>query len=118
MIDARVLRSQPLLDGAALAAVRQWRYTPTLLNGVPVRVLMTVTINFKPGQSRSVILIAMLYALVVQIAPQAPTPEDPTLTAAVRLFFEMQEKEDVDGYLALWSMSTASADARAALYLR
>ena len=26
------------------------------------------------------------------------------LTAAVRLFFEMQEKEDVDGYLALWSM--------------
>jgi protein TonB len=45
--DARVLRSEPLLDGAALAAVRQWRYTPTLLNGVPVRVLMTITFNFK-----------------------------------------------------------------------
>jgi periplasmic protein TonB len=49
VVDARVLRSQPLLDGAALAAVRQWRYTPTLLNGVPVRVLMTVTINFSLG---------------------------------------------------------------------
>lgn len=49
VIDARVLRSQPLLDGAALAAIRQWRYTPTLLNGVPVRVLMTVTINFSLG---------------------------------------------------------------------
>jgi hypothetical protein len=27
--------------------VRQWEYTPTLLNGVPVPVLVTVKINFK-----------------------------------------------------------------------
>ena len=44
--DAKVLRSVPLLDQAALDAVRQWEYTPTLLNGVPVAVVMTVTINF------------------------------------------------------------------------
>ena len=44
---ARVLRSRPMLDAAALAAVRQWRYTPTLLNGVPVPVLMTITFNFQ-----------------------------------------------------------------------
>jgi protein TonB len=44
--DARVLRSIPLLDDAALRAVRQWRYTPTLLNGVPVAVIMTVTVTF------------------------------------------------------------------------
>ena len=44
--DAKVLRSTPLLDEAALAAVRQWRYTPSLLNGVPVPVIMTVTVNF------------------------------------------------------------------------
>ena len=47
--DARVLRSVPLLDNAALTAVKQWRYTPTLLNGVPVRVLMTVTFRFSLG---------------------------------------------------------------------
>ena len=47
--DARVLRSEPLLDTAALTALRQWRYTPTLLNGVPVRVLMTVTFRFSLG---------------------------------------------------------------------
>ena len=47
--DARVLRSVPLLDSAALTALRQWRYTPTLLNGVPVRVLMTVTFRFSLG---------------------------------------------------------------------
>jgi protein TonB len=44
--DARVLRSVPLLDQAALDAVRQWRYTPTTLNGVPVEVIMTVTVVF------------------------------------------------------------------------
>lgn len=42
----KVLRSEPLLDQAAITAVRQWRYTPTLLNGVPVSVLMTITVNF------------------------------------------------------------------------
>ena len=47
VIDAKVLRSVPMLDQAALDAVRQWEYAPTLLNGVPVPVVMTVTINFK-----------------------------------------------------------------------
>ena len=35
-----------LLDAAALDAVKQWVYTPTTLNGVPVPVIMTVTVNF------------------------------------------------------------------------
>jgi TonB family protein len=44
--DARILRSIPLLDAAALDAVRKWRFEPTLLNGAPVPVIMTVTVNF------------------------------------------------------------------------
>jgi protein TonB len=44
--EAKVLRSIPLLDEAAVAAVKQWKFTPTLLNGVPVPVIMTVTVNF------------------------------------------------------------------------
>lgn len=44
--DAQILRSQPMLDQAALEAVRQWEFTPTLLNGVPVSVIMTVTVSF------------------------------------------------------------------------
>jgi periplasmic protein TonB len=44
--DARVLRSIPLLDQAAIDAVRQWEFTPTLLNGEPVPVIMTVTVQF------------------------------------------------------------------------
>lgn len=45
--DVRVLRSIPLLDAAAMEAVRQWRFTPTLLNGEPVPVVMTITVAFK-----------------------------------------------------------------------
>ena len=44
--DVRVLRSIPLLDQAAVDAVRRWEYTPTLLNGIPVPVIMTITVNF------------------------------------------------------------------------
>jgi len=47
VVDAKVLRSVPMLDQAALDAVRQWEYTPTLLNGKAVPVVITVTINFK-----------------------------------------------------------------------
>jgi protein TonB len=45
--DARILRSIPLLDQAALDAVRQWEFSPTLLNGQPVPVVMTVTLQFR-----------------------------------------------------------------------
>ena len=45
--SVRVLRSIPVLDQAAVDAVQQWRYTPGLLNGQAVPVVMTVTVNFR-----------------------------------------------------------------------
>jgi protein TonB len=44
--SVRVLRSIPLLDQAAIEAVRGWTFTPTLLNGVPVPIALTVTVRF------------------------------------------------------------------------
>jgi protein TonB len=44
--NVRVLRSAPLLDQAAIDAVRQWEFTPTRLNGVAIPVVMTVTVHF------------------------------------------------------------------------
>ena len=44
--DVRTLRSIPLLDQAAIDAVKQWRYEPTLMNGVAMPVIMTVEVNF------------------------------------------------------------------------
>jgi protein TonB len=43
---ARILRSHPLLEQAAVDAVRRWKFTPARLNGQAVAVVMTVTINF------------------------------------------------------------------------
>ena len=48
--DVRVLRSIPLLDEAAVAAARQWLFSPTLLSGVPVHVAMTVSVRFSLTQ--------------------------------------------------------------------
>jgi TonB family protein len=46
--DARILRSVPLLDQAALDAVRQWQYQPVMTDGKPVPVTLTVPIPFSP----------------------------------------------------------------------
>jgi protein TonB len=47
--EAHVLRGHPLLDAAALEAVRQWRYVPLLLNGVPMEFILTVNVKFAIG---------------------------------------------------------------------
>ena len=44
--DARIVQSVPLLDQAALEAVRQWEYEPTRVDGFLVTVVMTVIVNF------------------------------------------------------------------------
>jgi TonB family protein len=71
--EAHVIRSIALLDDAAIDAIRQWKYTPTTLNGVPVPVIMTVTVNFSlsdnpppPPQMQTV-------------ASFSPSPSDPLL---------------------------------------
>ncbi len=46
VIEVQVVRSIPELDQAAIDAVSQWQYQPTLLNGEPVEIECTVTINF------------------------------------------------------------------------
>ena len=45
--DVKVLRSpSKLLESAAIAAVRQWRSSPVLLNGIPERFVLTVVLSF------------------------------------------------------------------------
>jgi len=60
--DVRVLRSIPLLDQAAIDAVRQWEYAPTHLNGKPVPIVLTVTVQF---------------TLSNQVDPPPPPPPPP-----------------------------------------
>ena len=45
--EVKVLRAlHPILDQAAVNAVKQWKYQPATLNGRPVKVYFTVTVNF------------------------------------------------------------------------
>jgi len=44
--EVNIIRGHPLLNQAAVDAVRQWIYSPTLLNNEPVPVIATVTVNF------------------------------------------------------------------------
>jgi protein TonB len=44
--SVKVLRSVKLLDSAAIAAVKQWRYSPLVLNGVATPFVLTVTLTF------------------------------------------------------------------------
>lgn len=54
VLDAKVLRSvESSLDLAALDAVRQWKFMPTLLNGAPVEVIMTASVRFALGESKA-----------------------------------------------------------------
>jgi protein TonB len=48
--NLRVISGHPLLTQAAIDAVRQWRYKPTLLNNEPVEVVTTITVNFAFSQ--------------------------------------------------------------------
>ena len=47
--DLRLVRGHPLLVKAAVKAVQQWLYRPTMLNGEPVEVLMNIDVNFRLG---------------------------------------------------------------------
>ena len=50
---AKVLSGHPLLRDAALAAVRRWRYAPSLMDGSPVPVITTVRVNIQMGRQKS-----------------------------------------------------------------
>jgi hypothetical protein len=54
-VDGTIIDLQPTsganpdLELAAATAIRQWEFTPTLLNCVAIEVPMTVTVNFRPA---------------------------------------------------------------------
>ena len=73
--DARVLRSIAGLDQAALTAVKQWKYLPTTVDGKPVPVVMTVSVNFTPPGAEAPTPAPMPPPAPPSVrTPQAPTP--------------------------------------------
>ena len=48
--NLQLVSGHPMLARAALEAVQQWVYKPTLLNGNPVEVIAPIEVNFTLGQ--------------------------------------------------------------------
>ena len=48
--NLQVVSGHPMLARAALEAVQQWIYKPTLLNGMPVEVIAPIEVNFTLGR--------------------------------------------------------------------
>ena len=53
--SARAIIGHPLLKGAAVEAARGWTFTPTTLNGEPVKIISTLAFNFTPDQDPAVL---------------------------------------------------------------
>jgi TonB family protein len=81
--DAKVLKPLPYgLDEAAAAAVKQWKFRPGTLDGIPVDTIFNLTINFKL-ESESSTRGAMTTVILVRHAEKGTAPaNDPPLTAA------------------------------------
>jgi TonB family protein len=94
VVSARVTRSVPPFDEAALSAVRQWEYEVTRVEGQPVSVILTVPIEFKmrlPEMTREE-GIPELRQGVVPGFPVGARTDAATVTAEVSL--------DPDGHVA------------------
>jgi TonB family protein len=50
VVDAKALNGPMMLQGAAIAAARQWVYKPATLNGAPVKTESVLTFTFGPNQ--------------------------------------------------------------------
>jgi TonB family protein len=53
-IDIKVLRGTPLIDAAAIEAVKQWRYKPTLVAGSPRQVVVLEVVDVFPDEGSRV----------------------------------------------------------------
>lgn len=104
--EARVLRSIALLDQAALDAVKQWKYTPTTLNGAPVPVIITVTVNFTPPGADA----AMAPSARTAISPVSiQTPQAAEAAAPARSVDPNIDRSDANIKLTLTVTDAAAA---------
>lgn len=86
--DARVRRSVPPFDAAAVSAVKQWEFAPTLLNGEAVPVVATMTVTFAPDRKKAGETVSVPSPPpppAVPPLPPSPPGHEPFDPAAVRI---------------------------------
>jgi TonB family protein len=75
VVDARILRSIPLLDQAAIDAVKQWKYEPLIINGKARQVIFTVTVRFMLKEGDQAKTIEKFAAGAVKAAGEIQPPK-------------------------------------------
>jgi TonB family protein len=79
---ARVIRSVPFLDAAAISAVSQWEFTPTVVDGRAVAVIMTLNVSFKRPDGSSPPAATTAPMTPASAAPMTPASAAPMTPAS------------------------------------
>ena len=106
VVDVRILRSIPLLDQAAIDAVKQWVYAPMKINGKPVGVVFTVTARFSLDENKKKGRVAAIKVEDKEFAKGAVKIEGelkpPRMTKEVQpVYPEKARQADVEGMVIL-----------------
>lgn len=88
VISVRAISGHPLLKDAAVAAARGWKFAPTMLSGVPVKVIGTITFNFNLGSPPN----DEIKELEKQVAANPDSPELVHKLGLAYLGFFQEEK--------------------------
>jgi dipeptidyl aminopeptidase/acylaminoacyl peptidase len=110
VLDLEVISGHPLLVSSALDAVRQWKYQPTLLNGLPVEVVTEVDVNYTLAdspQGKHPLTFDDLMA-VKRISDPQVSP-DGRLVAYVDTDVDFDENKKISN---IWIVPTASGEPR------
>lgn len=99
VVDARVLRSVPALDRAALDAVKQWKYEPLVIDGKPRPVVFTVTIRFALDEGSAKTALAKFAAGAVRAEGDVQPPK--TVKETMPVYPEAARSAGVQGTVIL-----------------
>jgi len=123
VIDTKILRSIPLLDQAAIDAVKQWVYEPVKVDGKPEGIIFTVTVNFKLNDKSTKGQILSWSAQDEEFAKGAVKAEGevkpPRLVKAVAPTYPLEAKQArVEGVVILAARTDVEGKVKAVRILR
>jgi TonB family protein len=113
---ARILRSIPLLDQAAIDAVKQWKYEPLVINGKPQKILFTVTVRFmmKPGDKEKALDKFAEGAVKAEGSVKPPL----LIKAVDPVYPEEAKKAGIEGVVILAAKTDATGHVQDVMVLR